>query len=174
MNAHLKSISRMKLRCIAACTVILWAAHISFLVSLPVSDETNAEKTIAGSMRLARAYTRGQSQWYRIFVGESQMACSPSGYNACDMDRLIEADGEIVTATYIEQRATLLQPVQLIVELATAQKVLLSRNQQTALFQTYNASIASTNIRAFTISLIVNIILVLIISLYDSKRWSNK
>lgn len=164
----------MKIRCIAACTVFLWAVHVSFLVSLPVVDKINAEKTITGTMRLASAFTRGQAQWYRIFVSESQLTCSPSGYNACDMDLLMGADGEMVTATYVEQRVALLQPVRLIVELTTDQKVLLSRSQQVASFQAYDTSIASTNTRIFMISLILNVILVLIISMYDFKKGSNK
>ena len=131
LNKRLKSISRMKVLCVVACTALLWVLHITFLVSLPVSVEINAEKTIAGSLRLASAFTRGQGQWHRIFVGETQLVCSPSGYNACDMSALIAAQGKMVTGTYVEERATLLQPIRLIVELATDHKALLRRDVMT-------------------------------------------
>ena len=159
-----------KIRTMVGCSVSIWLTYFLVLFSLPIQSNSSwRESVIEGRLHINSAFTRGIAQWYRIYVGDLELVCSPTGYNHCDLTSARLMANESVTATFFDQDVTLLQRVRLIVELKMGEQTLISRHQQNVIFQKYNDGICISNMRKLLICVALNVVLVAITFLYKSE-----
>lgn len=136
-----------------------------------LNGNAGAETTISGELHVKPAFTRGQGTWNRLFVGDTEVICSPSGYNHCELESAIAPySGRNVSATYIAYCENPIHTAKLLTELRYHAGTILPRPEQMARIRVFNEHLEATNTRFFWYAMAPYLLLVGIVLMWKRSQ----